>query len=132
MRISVPSEGRVAARRRRGRKRGLGDDRRGDVDGGDHQHRPMTFGSTCDSMMASGLRPTTRAACTYSFSFSTMVEPRTVRAYCTQPAKPIGQHQHRNGELVVAIARQRDARHAVDEQRNEDRRERELPRRRCA
>ncbi len=40
-------------------------------------------------MMASGPRPMTRAACTYSFSFSTMVEPRTVRAYCTQPAKPM-------------------------------------------
>ena len=50
---------------------------------------PITLGSTCASMMASGLRPTTRAACTYSFSFSTMVEPRTVRAYCTQPAKPM-------------------------------------------
>src|SRR6185295_11684158 len=50
---------------------------------------PITFGSTCDSMMASGRRPMTRAACTYSFSRSTMVEPRTVRAYCTQPETPI-------------------------------------------
>src|SRR6185503_12761311 len=50
---------------------------------------PITLGSTCASMMARGRRPMTRAACTYSFPFSTMVEPRTVRAYCTQPAKPM-------------------------------------------
>ncbi|MNR02662.1 hypothetical protein D3C85_1185230 [compost metagenome] len=30
--------------------------------------------------------PITRAACTYSRFFSTSVEPRTVRAYCGQPA----------------------------------------------
>ena len=29
--------------------------------------------------------PVTRAACTYSLPRSTMVLPRTVRAYCTQP-----------------------------------------------
>ena len=39
--------------------------------------------------MASGWRPITRAACTYSLFRSTSVEPRTVRAYCTQPEKPI-------------------------------------------
>ena len=50
---------------------------------------PMTFGSTCTSMMASGRLPITRAACTYSFSFSTRVEPRTVRAYCTQAERPM-------------------------------------------
>src|SRR6266513_2645980 len=50
---------------------------------------PMTFGSTCTSMMASGRLPITRAACTYSFSFSTRVEPRTVRAYCTQADRPM-------------------------------------------
>ncbi len=31
----------------------------------------------------------TRAAWTYSLFFSTRVEPRTVRAYCTQPDTPI-------------------------------------------
>src|SRR5882672_3950144 len=50
---------------------------------------PITFGSTCSSMMASGRLPITRAACTYSFSFSTRVEPRTVRAYCTQAERPM-------------------------------------------
>ena len=33
--------------------------------------------------------PITRAACTYSRLFSTIVEPRTVRAYCTQLAAAI-------------------------------------------
>ncbi len=33
--------------------------------------------------------PITRAACTYSLFFSTIVEPRTVRAYCTQFDRPI-------------------------------------------
>ena len=33
--------------------------------------------------------PITRAACTYSLFFSTSVEPRTVRAYCTQFETPI-------------------------------------------
>jgi hypothetical protein len=36
-------------------------------------------------MMRSGATPITRAACTYSLCRSTSVEPRTVRAYCTQP-----------------------------------------------
>jgi hypothetical protein len=31
----------------------------------------------------------TRAACTYSLLRSTSVEPRTVRAYCTQPVSEI-------------------------------------------
>ena len=30
-----------------------------------------------------------RAACTYSLLRSTSVEPRTVRAYCTQPVRAI-------------------------------------------
>src|SRR3984893_1691012 len=42
---------------------------------------PITLGSTWRSMMASGWRPMTRAACTYSLPRSTMVEPRTARAY---------------------------------------------------
>src|SRR5512135_913801 len=50
---------------------------------------PVTFGSTCASMIDAGRRPMTRAACTYSLFFSTRVEPRTVRAYCTQPDAPI-------------------------------------------
>ena len=41
---------------------------------------PMTLGSTWCTMMASGWRPMTRAACTYSLLRSTSVEPRTVRA----------------------------------------------------
>ena len=50
---------------------------------------PMTLGSTWRSMISSGGMPITRAAWTYSLFFSTRVEPRTVRAYCTQPEKPI-------------------------------------------
>src|SRR6218665_77136 len=50
---------------------------------------PMTLGSTCRRMMRSGATPATRAACTYSLLRSTSVEPRTVRAYCTQPVSEI-------------------------------------------
>src|SRR5438105_8538305 len=50
---------------------------------------PSTFGSRCRRMMPSGEIPITRAACTYSLFFSTIVDPRTVRAYCTQFDKPI-------------------------------------------
>src|SRR6185312_8758148 len=50
---------------------------------------PITLGSTWRSMMASGWRPMMRAAWTYSLPRSTMVEPRTVRAYCTQKERPI-------------------------------------------
>jgi hypothetical protein len=62
------------------RERGLGDDRRADLQRGDDEHRPSTLGSTCENMIASGCRPMTRAACTYSLLRSTSVEPRTVRA----------------------------------------------------
>ena len=58
----------------------------------------------------------TRAAWTYSLFCSTSVEPRTVRAYCTHPDTPIDEDQHVDGELVVQLARQRRARHAVDQQ----------------
>ena len=50
---------------------------------------PVTLGSTCRTMILSGDRPITRAACTYSLFFSTSTEPRTVRAYCTQNDRPI-------------------------------------------
>ena len=46
---------------------------------------PITLGSTWRSMMRADDTPITRAACTYSLLRSTIVEPRTVRAYCTQP-----------------------------------------------
>ena len=39
--------------------------------------------------MRIGATPVTRAACTYSLLRSTSVEPRTVRAYCTQPVSVI-------------------------------------------
>src|ERR1700682_5744960 len=39
----------------------------------------ITLGRTCCNMIASGRRPITRAAWTYSLFFSTIVEPRTVR-----------------------------------------------------
>ena len=50
---------------------------------------PITLGNTWRAMIASGDTPITRAACTYSLFFSTSVEPRTVRAYCTQPDNAI-------------------------------------------
>ncbi len=43
------------------------------------------MGNTWRRMMRSGETPVRRAACTYSLCRSTSVEPRTVRAYCTQP-----------------------------------------------
>ena len=70
--------------------------------------------------------PITRAACTYSLFFSTIVEPRTVRAYCTQFDNPMARISTQHRDLVVRAARQRHARHAVDQERDEDRREREL------
>ena len=77
-------------------------------------------------MMPSGATPMTRAACTYSLFFSTIVEPRTVRAYCTQFDSPIARTSTHERDLVVRAARQRHARHAVDQQRDQDRRKREL------
>src|SRR4029450_7487523 len=50
---------------------------------------PITLGSTWRAMMRSGATPVTRAACTYSLLRSTSVDPRTVRAYCTQPVSVI-------------------------------------------
>ena len=46
---------------------------------------PRMFGSTWRIMMRRGATPVTRAASTYSLLRSTSVEPRTVRAYWTQP-----------------------------------------------
>ena len=54
------------------------------------------------------------------------VEPRTVRAYCTQPAKPIASISTEIAISSCSSARQRDARHAVDQQRDQDRREGQL------
>ena len=85
---------------------------------------PMTLGSTCFRMMRSGATPTTRAACTYSLLRSTSVEPRTVRAYCTQPGKRDREHEHRKGQRVVRVGKHRAA-DAVDQQRDQDRRERQ-------
>ena len=87
---------------------------------------PSTLGSRCRAMMPSGATPITRAACTYSLFFSTIVEPRTVRAYCTQFDSADREHEHVDRDLVVRAARQRDARDAVDQQRDQDRRERQL------
>ena len=94
------------------------------MDGRDDEHRPDTFGSTCESMMASGRRPMTRAACTYS---SPLDHGRAAhRCARTAPtAKPM--ESTRTGiDLVVALAAERDARHAVDQQRDQDRREGKL------
>ena len=49
------------------------------------------------------------------------------RARVVHPAgEADGEDQHRDGDVVVALGRQRDARHAVDEQRDQDRREGKL------
>src|SRR5690606_5279628 len=50
---------------------------------------PITFGSTWRIMIRNGGMPISRAAWTYSLFFSTMVEPRTVRANWTQNDRPI-------------------------------------------
>ena len=76
-------------------------------------------------MILNGDTPITRAAWMYSLFFSTSVEPRTVRAYCTQPDSAIARISTPKRELVVRIARQDRPRHAVDQQRHQDRRERQ-------
>ena len=70
--------------------------------------------------------PITRAAWTYSLFFSTIVEPRTVRAYCTQLAAAIAKISTNERDARVRVARQHRARDAVDQQRDQDRRKREL------
>ena len=62
----------------------------------------MTLGSTWRTMMRSGDTPITRAACTYSLLRSTSVEPRTVRAYCTQPVQRDRDDEHAEGERCRA------------------------------
>ena len=69
--------------------------------------------------MRSGATPVTRAACTYSLLRSTSVEPRTVRAYCTQPVERDRQDQHAERHGVVRIGEQRAA-DAGDQQRDQD------------
>jgi hypothetical protein len=51
------------------------------------------------------------------------VEPRTVRAYCGQPASA---DQHRERDQLMQLARHRRPRHAVDQQRDQDGGERQL------
>ena len=78
-------------------------------------------------MMASGGMPMTRAAWTYSLFFSTSVEPRTVRAYCTQPDTPIARTSTYTRDRPPCASRGSDrARDAVDQQRDQDRRKRQL------
>ena len=77
-------------------------------------------------MMVSGRRPMTRAAWTYSLLFSTM-RRAAHRARVLHPAgEADGEDQHRDGELIVPVARQGDARDAVDQERDQDRREGKL------
>ena len=77
-----------------------------DVDGGEHQHRAQDVGQQVRArMIASGRTPMTRAACTYSLLRSTSVEPRTVRAYCTQFDSADGDDQHGDGDARRARSR---------------------------
>ena len=50
---------------------------------------PITLGRMCRRRMVPRRMPMTLAACTYSLFFSTRVDPRTVRAYWTQPETPM-------------------------------------------
>ena len=63
---------------------------------------PRTLGSRWRRMIPSGEMPITRAAWTYSLFFSTIVEPRTVRAYCTQLAAPIAKISTKSATLECA------------------------------
>ena len=75
-----------------------------DLDRRQHHHRAEDIGQhVACVMMRSGATPITRAACTYSLLRSTIVEPRTVRAYCTQPVSEIAMHQHGERERVVRV-----------------------------
>ena len=74
--------------------------------------------------MRSGDTPITRAACTYSLLRSTSVEPRTVRAYCTQPVSAIAMISTPKASVSCAFGKQRAA-DAGDQQRDQDRRERQ-------
>ena len=87
---------------------------------------PSTLGSRWRRMMPSGEMPITRAAWTYSLFFSTIVEPRTVRAYWTQLAAPIAKISTKSATFAMRVARQHRAGDAVDQQRDQDRRKREL------
>ena len=66
---------------------------------------PITLGSTCRTMMRDGATPITRAACTYSLLRSTIVEPRTVRAYCTQPDSEIAMISTANASVSCAFGK---------------------------
>ncbi len=59
---------------------------------------PSTLGRTCRSMMTHVGSPISLAARTYSLFDSTRVEPRTVRAYCTQNDSPIARTRTVNAE----------------------------------
>ena len=85
---------------------------------------PVTLGSTWRTMISSGDRPITRAACTYSLFFSTITEPRTVRAYCTQKARPMAPTMTKIAISSWRCAEISAAHHAVDQQRHQDGRER--------
>ena len=54
-------------------------------------------------MMRSDDTPITRAACTYSLWRSTSVEPRTVRAYCTQPVSEMAMMSTANASVSWAL-----------------------------
>ena len=87
---------------------------------------PMTLGRMWRRRMVKGPMPIRRAACTYSLLRSTSVEPRTVRAYCTPARNADREDQDVQRQLVVHVARQQAARHAVDQQRHQDGGKREL------
>ena len=121
------------AQRGRGRRhahaqegqRGLGDDRRRHLDGRQHQHRAHARSAARGArMMRSGETPVTRAACTYSLLRSTSVEPRTVRAYCTQPVSEIARISTPKATVVCASGNSARPTPAISK-RDQDRRERQ-------
>jgi hypothetical protein len=51
--------------------------------------------------------------------FSTITEPRTVRAYWTQKDRPMAPDDDEQRDLVMALHRNDAAHHAVDQQRHQ-------------
>ena len=109
------------------RQRRLGDDRGRDVDRRQHQHRAQHVGQhvAAHDARAAGCRsraPPARIPCSS--------RPASSRARCarTAPSSASADRDDQHGErdVVVRVARQRGARDAVDQQRDQDRRKRQL------
>ena len=83
------------------------------------------FGRMCRRMMRLGRTPMIRAASTYSLRRSTMVEARTMRAYCTQPVSAIDSTRIAAEKLSRSDWRQQLAEHRAHQDRDQQRRDRQ-------